>query len=38
MIILHIGTNDLAPRRNEAEKSEVQIAHEIIDLANEMID
>ena len=36
VIILHIGTNDLAPRRNEAEKSEVQIAHEIIDLANEM--
>ena len=36
LIILHIGTNDLAQRRNEAEKSAVQIAHEIIELANEM--
>ena len=35
VIILHIGTNDLAPRRNEAVKSEVQIAQEIIELANE---
>ena len=36
LIILHIGTNDLAQRRNEAEKSGVQIAHEVIELANEM--
>ena len=36
LIILHIGTNDLAQRRNKAEKSSVQIAHEIIELANEM--
>eukprot|EP00112_Aurelia_sp_Birch-Aquarium-sp1_P009895 Seg2143.1 transcript_id=Seg2143.1/GoldUCD/mRNA.D3Y31 product="hypothetical protein" protein_id=Seg2143.1/GoldUCD/D3Y31 len=36
LIILHIGKNDLAQRRNEAEKSAVQIAHEIIELANEM--
>ena len=36
LIILHIGTNDLAQRRNEAEKSAVQIAHEIIELANDM--
>ena len=36
LIILHIGTNDLAQRRNKAEKSAVQIAHEIIEHANEM--
>ena len=36
LIILHICTNDVAQRRNEAEKSAVQIAHEIIELANEM--
>ena len=36
LIILHIGTNDLAQRRNEEEKSAVQIAHELIELANEM--
>ena len=36
LILLHIGTNDLAQRRNEDEKSADQIPHEIIELANEM--
>ena len=36
LILLHIGTNDLAQRRNEDEKSADQIAQEIIELASEM--
>ena len=32
-VILHIGTNDLSPKRNEEEKSAVQIAQEVIELA-----
>ena len=36
LIVLHVGTNDLPSRRGEEEKSEVQIAQEIIELANEM--
>ncbi len=36
LILLHICTYDLAQRRNEAEKSAVQVAHEIIELTNEM--
>ena len=36
LILLHIGTNDLAQRRNEDEKSTDQIAQEIIELASEM--
>ena len=33
VVILHIGTNDLSPKRNEEEKSAVQIAQEVIELA-----
>ena len=33
VVILHIGTNDLSPKRNEEEKSAVQIALEVIELA-----
>ena len=33
VVILHIGTNDLSPKRNEEEKSAVQIAQEVIKLA-----
>ena len=36
LIVLHVGTNDLPSRRGEEEKSEVQIAQEIIELANEI--
>ena len=36
LIILHAGTNDLPSRRGDEEKSEVQIADEIIKLANEI--
>ena len=33
VVILHIGTNDLSPKRNEEEKSAVHIAQEVIELA-----
>ena len=33
VVILHIGTNDLSPKRNEEDKSAVQIAQEVIELA-----
>ena len=36
LIVLHVGNNDLPSRRGEEVKSEVQIAQQIIELANEM--
>ena len=36
LVVLHVGTNDLPLKRGEEEKSEVQIAQEIIELANEI--
>ena len=36
LIVLHVGINDLPSRRGEEDKSEVQIAQEIIELANEI--
>ena len=36
LIVLHVGTNDLRSKRGDDEKSEVQIADEIIKLANEI--
>ena len=33
VVILHIGTNDLSPKRNAEEKSAVQIAQEVMELA-----
>ena len=33
VVILHIGTNDLSPKRNEEEKFAVQIAQEVTELA-----
>ena len=35
-IILNVGTNDLPSRRGDEEKSEVQIADEMIKLANKI--
>ena len=34
LIILHAGTNDLSLKLNNEQKSELQIANEIIELAN----
>ena len=36
LIFLHVGTNELPTRRGQEGKSEVQIAQEIIELANEI--